>query len=240
MLRPLLIGFVSVPFLALIACGGDSNRIRGAAYCVKDYAETKLKIDISNQAKKTKLEVDTKLQISEGQYKFDNAEIYVQDPIREITMHVTIEPSSDGNSASIKLNCIGGTFGGEDPNKGVSPKMNPFVISLPVANTFEIDTNKNSKFSSGTITIDYRPRPGESALQALYAIDDKSNDGQLNDIYEGFDETSQYLYEFSNQNLELRSSFKLSKGSGAAADPAVSLNKQSIIGLIRFDKIKPE
>lgn len=229
MFKALVAALVLSPLVLLSACGGDGSKIKGSSYCVKNYAESRLNVDVV-QGKKTKLTNETKLDLNEAQYKFNNGEIFVQDFERDITMHVSVTPQADG-STSVQLLCIGGTFGGEDPNKGINLKMIPFVVTVPVAGTLEIDKNKTSKIATGVITIDYRPRPGQAALQATYATSEQKDDKELKDIYQGFEDSKQFLYEFTNENLELRSSFKVAKGNN-------NLNKQSVIGLIRFEKVK--
>lgn len=217
----------------ILGCGDSARGPKGAAICTDAYEKANLNIDVNIGSKKTKLGDDTQLDLKTGEYNFKDTDIYVQDKQREIKMHVSIKPL-EGDKAEIKLNCIGGRFGSEDPLVGISRKMVPFQFSIPVPGKMQVAENGAITMTKAHVLVDYRFRAeGVAWTLATYEVEDKSAPSNLKDLFKGFDDSAEYVYEYPNKNLEIRSSY--SKFKQSERNSAVTT--QNIISFVRVDKV---
>jgi len=220
--------------LLVTACGNNFRDQRGAALCTKDYSTKRLTIDAPNLGKKTKLTGETEPVLPTGDYSFKDADIFIQDTERQITLHLVVTPKVKDQSGDIDIDirvvCVGGNLNSPDPKIGINPNMPPFVFSIRVPGQMQVETLKESVIAPALLTVQMKPIPGQSSLSGTYQLGEKST-GKLNDLYGGLQDAEQYLYETAT-NLELRTSYTFTK-----TQPDTSTEfKQKFVAFVRMVK----
>jgi hypothetical protein len=208
-------------FALMVSCNSQNLVNPGAPYCAQGYHTRSVPIDVANNGEKTKLEDSTEPQLPPGEYVLGESDVFIDDPGRQIRMHVRMVPQKNSSAVTLSLMCIGGNLSSNSPDVGVSLNMKPFSFQIPYLALVKVDDNGKTLLQRGQFTVELRPKTGAPWLIATHDQNKDTESGSIKDTFGKATDLTQFLYKLPGNGLEVRSSFK------AESDIFVSWQKLS-------------